>query len=174
MALDERRAYFRQNVWKEPARSGQDIKQVWFPGVHCDVGGGYVENECGLSKIALKWMLVEIGSQLTFQSKSIEEMLPDGRSDLFAAPSPTAKIHESLRGLWHLAELIPKRINVRQDDGSWAKRWIIPRGHRRKLSDGAIIHPSVYERMRLDTSYRPPNLPGGGASTAPGPVPQGT
>jgi hypothetical protein len=23
------------------------VKQVWFPGVHCDVGGGYPESESG-------------------------------------------------------------------------------------------------------------------------------
>ena len=37
----------------------RDLKQVWFPGVHCDVGGGYPEPESGLSKIALRWMLKE-------------------------------------------------------------------------------------------------------------------
>ena len=30
------------------------MKQVWFPGVHCDVGGGYAEAESGLSKLALE------------------------------------------------------------------------------------------------------------------------
>ena len=37
----------------------QDIEQRWFPGVHSDVGGGYPENESGLSKIALVWLLDE-------------------------------------------------------------------------------------------------------------------
>src|ERR1700758_3517014 len=46
VSLDEGRAYFVQNLWgKEPA----DVVQVWFPGVHGDVGGGYPENETGLS-----------------------------------------------------------------------------------------------------------------------------
>jgi len=33
--------------------------QVWFPGMHCDVGGGYPEQETGLAKGALEWMLEE-------------------------------------------------------------------------------------------------------------------
>src|SRR6476661_4851981 len=55
VAIDERRAFFRSNLW-HPAPAGggpRDVKQVWFPGVHCDVGGGYAEKESGLSKLAL-------------------------------------------------------------------------------------------------------------------------
>ncbi len=33
------------------------MKQVWFCGVHTDVGGGYKEDD--LSNIALKWMMRE-------------------------------------------------------------------------------------------------------------------
>ena len=88
LALDERRAYFRQNLWKEPARNGQDVKQVWFAGVHCDVGGGYVESESGLSKIALQWMLDECGSQLAFHPKAVANMLPklSGGDPVFKDP----------------------------------------------------------------------------------------
>jgi hypothetical protein len=56
IAIDERRAFFRTNLWipkNPPPYTGPgDLKQVWFPGVHCDVGGGYPEPESGLSKIA--------------------------------------------------------------------------------------------------------------------------
>jgi uncharacterized protein (DUF2235 family) len=55
IAIDERRAFFRTNLWipknPPPVHPG-DLKQVWFPGVHGDVGGGYPEPESGLSKIA--------------------------------------------------------------------------------------------------------------------------
>jgi uncharacterized protein (DUF2235 family) len=172
MALDERRAYFRQNLWKEPARAGQDLRQVWFPGVHCDVGGGYAESESGLAKMALRWMLDEIGPALKFHPTAIVGMLPKTSTERFAAPLSTAKIHESLRGVWHIVELIPKRVSIRQADNTWQKRWIIPRGHHRKLPDDAIIHPGVYERMRLDGAYRPPNLPGSWTTAPVIPAPQ--
>jgi uncharacterized protein (DUF2235 family) len=55
LALDEQRSQFRPNLWTEPAARGQSIVQVWFSGVHADVGGSYAE--AGLSNIALRWML---------------------------------------------------------------------------------------------------------------------
>lgn len=59
VSIDERRAFFRTNLWfrREGGGGPLDLKQVWFPGVHCDVGGGYPEEESGLSKIAREWML---------------------------------------------------------------------------------------------------------------------
>jgi uncharacterized protein (DUF2235 family) len=61
VSIDERRCFFRQNLWSA-ALPGQDIKQVWFAGVHSDVGGGYAEAESGLAKISLEWMLCEAGT----------------------------------------------------------------------------------------------------------------
>src|SRR6516225_4601020 len=58
ISLDEHRAFYRQNLLGD-GRPGQDFKQVWFAGVHSDVGGSYPEAESGLSKIALRWMLDE-------------------------------------------------------------------------------------------------------------------
>jgi uncharacterized protein (DUF2235 family) len=80
VSIDERRAFFRSNLW-HPAPDGgpKDLKQVWFPGVHCDVGGGYPAPESGLSKIALQWMLKEAGSAgLMTDSARVDLML--GRS----------------------------------------------------------------------------------------------
>jgi uncharacterized protein (DUF2235 family) len=57
VAIDERRAQYRQNLWRQ-ARE-QDVRQVWFTGVHSDVGGGYCEQESGLAKIPLSWMVTE-------------------------------------------------------------------------------------------------------------------
>src|SRR5262249_26291996 len=64
VAIDEQRAFFRTRLWIHPKdpkkpRGPNDMLQVWFPGVHCDVGGGYAEEESGLSKHALDWMLQE-------------------------------------------------------------------------------------------------------------------
>lgn len=171
MALDERRAYFRQNLWEEPARDGQDVLQVWFPGVHCDVGGGYLESEAGLSKIALRWMVDEIGTQLTFNAKAIAATLPASDTDGISAPNPTAKFHESLRGWWRIVELVPKRVAERQADGSFRKKWILPRGRSRWIAPTANIHPSVRERMKLVSGYNPKNLPPG---IPPAPLPPST
>jgi uncharacterized protein (DUF2235 family) len=59
VSIDERRAFFRDNLFGQPNSAGQDILEVWYAGVHSDVGGSYPESESQLSKIALRWMLCE-------------------------------------------------------------------------------------------------------------------
>jgi uncharacterized protein (DUF2235 family) len=55
LAIDERRSEFPATLWTSAPAPGQTIEQVWFAGVHCDVGGSYPET--GLSDIALGWMM---------------------------------------------------------------------------------------------------------------------
>jgi hypothetical protein len=65
ISIDENRKDFARVGWtptaaKENQRDTSDnlfFEQVWFPGVHADVGGGYEENESRLSDDALGWML---------------------------------------------------------------------------------------------------------------------
>jgi hypothetical protein len=57
VSLDEMRGPFRPTLWEEPADTTQDIKQVWFPGDHLDVGGGHADSR--LSEGALRWMVDE-------------------------------------------------------------------------------------------------------------------
>ncbi|CDZ79298.1 hypothetical protein BN59_03616 [Legionella massiliensis] len=55
VAIDEQRLYFQPALWEKTEKdSHQQMEQVWFAGVHCDVGGGYIP--AGLSDIALAWM----------------------------------------------------------------------------------------------------------------------
>ena len=61
ISIDERRCYFQSNLWGAQLPA-QNLKQVWFAGVHSDVGGSYAELESGLSQIALEWMLCEATS----------------------------------------------------------------------------------------------------------------
>ncbi|HET6273972.1 MAG TPA: DUF2235 domain-containing protein [Bacteroidota bacterium] len=63
LALDERRGAFKPEYWESTGR-GQGVDEVWFPGVHTNVGGGYAEE--GLSNIALAWVV----------SKAVEAGLP--------------------------------------------------------------------------------------------------
>ncbi|MEM7539695.1 MAG: DUF2235 domain-containing protein [Chloroflexota bacterium] len=73
LAIDERRTSFEPALWKEPVADKQcSMKQVWFPGVHGDVGGGFNRGEQQLSDIALEWMLynaTSCGLQLRNMSK---------------------------------------------------------------------------------------------------------
>lgn len=55
LAIDEMRGPFRPTLWEGKDR--ENVEQVWFSGVHTNVGGGYVD--CGLSDHALIWMAVK-------------------------------------------------------------------------------------------------------------------
>ena len=62
LSIDERRKRFRPNLWNTKVKHvNQTIEQVWFAGVHSDVGGSY--KEAGLSNIALHWMLEKATEQ---------------------------------------------------------------------------------------------------------------
>ena len=56
LALDEHREDFVPTLWSKlpNAPATQRLEQVWFPGAHSNVGGGYAEH--GLSDVALAWM----------------------------------------------------------------------------------------------------------------------
>ena len=54
LAIDEERKSFRPVLWDAEVQSDQTLRQVWFAGMHSDVGGGYAER--GLSDIALVWL----------------------------------------------------------------------------------------------------------------------
>ena len=64
LALDEYRRTFRPRPYLieagyDYAQRGQSIRQQWFSGAHCDVGGGYANGEAGLSWQAFVWMVQE-------------------------------------------------------------------------------------------------------------------
>jgi uncharacterized protein (DUF2235 family) len=55
VSIDEKRREFPATLWTGPFAPEQTVEQVYFTGVHCDVGGGYPET--GLSDITLSWMM---------------------------------------------------------------------------------------------------------------------
>lgn len=74
VAIDERRVKFKAALFAQEREEdrGEDIKEVWFPGNHGDIGGGWsLDKTAGATKdlrddyfqmsdIALKWMIDEI------------------------------------------------------------------------------------------------------------------
>ncbi len=55
LALDDARTAFWPWVWDEHGRDQSTVEQVWFTGMHSNVGGGYQRS--GLAKVALEWMM---------------------------------------------------------------------------------------------------------------------
>lgn len=99
VSLDERRSQFRPNLWREPAGPGQSIVQVWFPGVHADVGGSYAE--AGLSNIALHWMLAEAAEHGLHVDHAAAAEYRDDATD---------RLHNSLLPIWWMLGWRRRRV----------------------------------------------------------------
>jgi uncharacterized protein (DUF2235 family) len=132
LAVDEKRKNFEAALWhQQPQSIGQVLEQVWFPGVHSDVGGGFPENEAGLSDIALKWMLEKAQKcNLNFD-------------DIEMSPNSMSKMHESYQGFYKLQPRYFRPIG-----------FIDPK----KGTTNESVHPLVIERYKNDVNYRPKNL----------------
>ncbi len=153
VSIDERRCFFRQNCIGHV--EGQDSTELWFPGVHCDVGGGYPDAEGGLWQEPFRWMLEEASAAgLRLDSRRAECVWANAPPTRTAWAEPQ---HESLKGAWWLAEYFPKlsyrpSCNCRLPD--------LGRGRRRKIPDTAVPHASTLRRLRSPAvAYHPPNIP---------------
>lgn len=112
VSIDERRCYFRNNLWGNQL-PGQNINQVWFAGVHSDVGGSYAPAESGLSQITLEWMLCEaVPLGLLVDPARADQVLgrippPKVPPPPPVLPDPAAKTHNSLTLAWWFLEFLP-------------------------------------------------------------------
>ena len=97
VALDEIRQSFLPTLSIEPKGWKGTLKQVWFPGVHGDVGGGY--GQAGLSDGALYWMMQEAEAEgLYFNSGAINQLKPD----------PRGLLHDSVTGFFKALKTRPR------------------------------------------------------------------
>jgi uncharacterized protein (DUF2235 family) len=140
LAIDERRAEFPATLWTTCA-PGQTLEQVWFCGVHCDVGGSYPDDPDGtvLSDLTLGWMM----SNATTLGVEFD-------------PTVAAKF---------LLPMDPKTALDTKHE-SWNVLWALPK--RRPIDAEAMIADSVFARSEHDSSYRPENLTFAGADPGPG------
>jgi Uncharacterized alpha/beta hydrolase domain (DUF2235) len=66
LALDERRGPFTPTIWAASDKPPKELKQCWFRGVHCDIGGGgYPDQE--LANLSLAWMISQLESKALLQ-----------------------------------------------------------------------------------------------------------
>lgn len=130
ISMDENRKTFPVNLWDETKRRPkQTIEQVWFAGVHSDVGGWYSQR--GLSDSVLEWLLLK--------AKAADIHLREGwDSKERINPNPTHKksLQESRKGFY--------------------RPW---RQVQRSIPENALIHQSVSDRINGGLGYNPSNLP---------------
>jgi len=159
LAIDEKRSFFKDMRWGDKHRDTQDIKEVWFAGVHSDVGGGYPEAESGLSKLALKWMIEQVSASkfgLAVDREKVDRYVLGRGSSKYIGPDSSADAHESLKGAWKLVQWIPKSVWL-VDEGREAIRK--PPQHR-MIEAGETLHQSVLDRMKSRPAYKPSSLRG--------------
>ena len=93
MAIDERRRLFAPAPWEQSRPiPGQSVEQLWFPGVHSNVGGGYMDS--GLADRAFLWMCLKAADAgLGLKSEYM---------NLRVDPNYHGELRESCRHLWRL------------------------------------------------------------------------
>ncbi len=163
LAIDERRRAFEPCLWEVPVepevkyrRDVARVKQVWFAGVHTDIGGGYPE--CGLSDLTLRWMVREAADAgLVFDRDRLDTLA----RRCPRTPEVHLTRHDSLRPAYRALNLLrtlraPRSERFHLD--SW--RRLAPR--RRGGADSGVklasavlstpgYHPPNLERWRADT-----------------------
>lgn len=130
MAIDEVRSDFEPTIW-EP-REKLDLKQVWFAGVHSNIGGSYApDKQTGglLSDIPLQWMM-----QQAAEAGLVVE--PHLKSSLNCRYNAT--LHNSRKHIYRSKRPLYRPIDHNKGD--------------------ILIHQSVKQRWDNDKDYRPKNL----------------
>jgi hypothetical protein len=100
ISIDENRKDFQRVGWAPTAEKVDQrdasgnlyFEQVWFPGVHADIGGGYEENESRLSDNALGWMLAA--------ASIVPNGLKHDETVLRLHPDPTGPQHNEQKNSW--------------------------------------------------------------------------
>jgi Uncharacterized alpha/beta hydrolase domain (DUF2235) len=136
LSVDDERQSFEPLLWKDDER----IEQVWFPGVHSNVGGGYPQQ--GLSLVTLDWMIKkaqDVG--IKFVANDLEFV----RDRKYAFD----KLYNSRSGLGVYYRYKPRNIAKICQDEENKIAIKVPK-----------IHVSVFERISQGiVGYAPGNLP---------------
>ncbi|MVU82078.1 DUF2235 domain-containing protein [Nocardia sp. ET3-3] len=148
LAIDERRRAFAPCLWEIPAEQKglydrpDRVKQVWFEGVHSDIGGGY--QDCGLSDITLRWMIAEAEAEgLAFDHDRLDTLLRD-------CPFDATHLHDSL-------SLGFRVLNYARLAGSWRSPRFYWDSWRKLLQpedEESFLASTVPDRK----GYRPANI----------------
>jgi uncharacterized protein (DUF2235 family) len=151
LAVDDERQTFHPLLWDEQGKTDTDrIKQVWFTGMHSNVGGGYPEDN--LAYVTLAWMIDELkaaggGAGLIFNDHD--------PAAFHKGAEPLGKLYNSRRGAAVYYRYKPRNIdelcNQESDRSS---------GQNRVSIKHPLIHHSVLDRITdMKVGYAPIALP---------------
>lgn len=106
IAIDERRSAYAPDLWAVDPTNEDDFRQVWFAGVHSDIGGTYEDHH--LADITLDWMA---------RGASRHGLVINRDRIPIAGPSTVdGEVHANLLPYWWIAgfgrRTIPPNANV--------------------------------------------------------------
>lgn len=171
VAIDERRRMFRPQLWPEGRKfdptpdveggaRAQDAREVWFTGVHGDIGGGYPEPRSGLAKYPLLWMIREATEAGLEFNDAVVRNIVLGEGDpptKYSKPRFDLKVSRSMTAGWEALELLPGKTKAGSNRQSLLG-WSIPLGENRYIPPGVRLHQSVVDRYEAQGPW-PPHLP---------------
>jgi len=149
LAIDERRGIFAPTLWEVGAQAASSLnpqvsEQVWFPGVHSNIGGGYCD--AGLSDMTLQWMIEKAhNTGLAFDATCTSNI----------QSKSTGELRNSALGIYRVMGKIRRPINngiaVRTDEETGQRK-------NEKVIRNETIHYSCFERMHKNRKYQPHNV----------------
>lgn len=162
LALDDERDTFHPLIWDEVAEKDLigdgkvergRLQQVWFAGMHSDVGGGYPNDS--LAYVSLNWMMGEATvAGLRFRAEAIDEVK--------RTLNEFGPMHDSRRGFAGYYRYQPRKIGARiWEPDPTTLIMQDPDPQMRALLTTVKIHESVLSRIRAGLDrYAPIVLPG--------------
>lgn len=159
LALDDERKTFHPLIWKDPNTDPEDdapqttnendasraaddgrvhdghrtVKQIWFAGVHSNIGGGYPKDS--LSLVPLLWMMRQANAcGLQFLERKLNEYREDS--------DPNGRLYDSRTGWRAFYRYAPRSPYAPDPD---AESEVTP-----------AVHESVFERIKRTTGYYAP------------------
>ena len=147
VAIDEQRGPFAPTLWQSPkASEKQIVEQVWFAGVHSNIGGSY--DDPGLSDLALDWMIKRVVkfTDLAFDHSQMKRRV---RGDHLAT------LYESRSAAYLVSWLFPLQ-RVIGGAGGWIRR-LWPRTNRPDKGEhfvNEMIHHSAIARFGTSARHQ--------------------
>jgi len=148
LALDEHRAAFSPAVWEKPRGNETNLRQVWFSGVHSNIGGGYADQ--GQANITLAWMMSQVAGFIDFDEHYILDQYDETlqhyeETEQTPRPWSFGKIYRSFTGFYMLAGRTTRTpgayTRVNPDTGRSTGKPL--------RQTNQYIHPSVRSRIKL-------------------------
>jgi type VI secretion system (T6SS) phospholipase Tle1-like effector len=142
LALDDERTTFHPVLWTEVGESkplvpatidDERLVQVWFVGMHANVGGGYPDD--AVSFVPLSWLVDEaIKHGLVLKSEPRAD--PDSMKWINSSQDKDGRLYDSRSGLGSYYRYGPRKVSDLSNDPSVGVHVPLPK-----------IHESVFDRI---------------------------